>query len=80
MRKAASAKSSKPVEWIAMQYEADCWLAACAMAAGSSYEEAEEYFGPREQNTHITLFSIATTPRKGLSATRSAWSLSSSFS
>jgi hypothetical protein len=33
------------VQWIAMKHEADCWIAACAMAAGVPYEEAESAFG-----------------------------------
>jgi len=45
MRRIANTKISKPIEWIPMRYEADCWVAACAMAAGVSYEEVEEFFG-----------------------------------
>lgn len=47
MRQLVEAEASvfKPIEWISMKYEADCWIAACAMAAGVSYEVAEEYFG-----------------------------------
>jgi hypothetical protein len=35
----------RPVSWVPMRYEADCWVAACAMAAGITYEEAEKHFG-----------------------------------
>ena len=45
MRKVSSDKSSRPVQWIAMRNEADCWIAASAMAAGVPYEEAEKAFG-----------------------------------
>jgi hypothetical protein len=45
MRRLAAGKSSKPIEWIAMRHEADCWIATCAMAAGVPYEKAEAYFG-----------------------------------
>jgi hypothetical protein len=45
MRQVADAARLEPVKWIAMKHEADCWIAACAMAAGTSYETAEESFG-----------------------------------
>jgi hypothetical protein len=63
MRRVSSAKNFKPIEWIAMRYEADCWLAACAMAAGASYEDAEEFFGSGAEYSDNTLFD-GDTPEK----------------
>src|SRR5215469_4072832 len=45
MRKVVRSNNSKPVQWVSMRHEADCWIAASAMSAGVSYEEAEEVFG-----------------------------------
>jgi hypothetical protein len=49
MRQVKDSESYKPVGWVAMRHQADCWIAACAMAVGVTYEEAEEYFGPGEE-------------------------------
>jgi hypothetical protein len=63
MRRVSNARIFKPVEWISMRYEADCWHAACAMAIGASYEEAEEYLGPGAEYSDDTL-SVIDDPEK----------------
>jgi hypothetical protein len=40
-----TASKRKPITWISMRHEADCWIAACAMAANTSYEDAETALG-----------------------------------
>jgi hypothetical protein len=30
----------EPIKWIGMKHEADCWIPAYAMAAGTTYEDA----------------------------------------
>lgn len=45
MRRLANCKNFEPIQWVSMRHEADCWIPACAMAAGASYEDAEEVFG-----------------------------------
>jgi hypothetical protein len=38
-----------------MRHEADCWIAACAMAIGVPYETIEEYFGSGAEYSAKTL-------------------------
>jgi hypothetical protein len=45
VRIVSTAPKHKPITWISMRHEADCWIAACAMAANTSYEDAESVLG-----------------------------------
>jgi len=56
-RVAGNKKQPEPIKWVGMRHEADCWIAACAMAAGASYKEAEEAFGEGADYSAETLAS-----------------------
>lgn len=49
MRQIIEMKDFEPIKWVPMRHEADCFIAACAMVIGVTYEMAEEYFGSGEK-------------------------------